>query len=138
MGQTQILMIILAVIIIGIAVTVGITQFGESSVAANQSALAGDCQRAVAAAQNWRKKPTGLGGGNNSFTGVTLPKLGIGAANQNGTYTLTPSDDGTAVTCTGTSASEKNSAGDALVVTMLFDADDNSMVTTDNLAAEAE
>jgi type II secretory pathway pseudopilin PulG len=138
MGQTQILMIILAVIIIGIAVTVGITQFGESSVAANRDALAGDCQRAVASAQQWRKKPTSLGGGNNSFTGATLAKLGIGASNQNGSYTLTPSDDGTAVTCVGTSASEKNSAGAALAVTVVYDADDNSTTTTDNLEAEEE
>ena len=39
MGQTQLLMIVLAVIIVGIAVAVGISQLGESALAANKDAL---------------------------------------------------------------------------------------------------
>ena len=43
-----------AVIIVGIAVAVGITQFGESAVAANRDAVAADCQLIVAKAQRAR------------------------------------------------------------------------------------
>lgn len=134
MGQTQILMIILAVIIIGIAVTVGITQFGESSLAANRDAVAGDCQRVIASAQQWYKKPTSLGGGGNAFTGVTLAGLGISASNANGAVALAVGD-ATTITCTGT-GNEKTSAGNAVVVTMVYDAAANTTTTTDNMAAE--
>jgi len=134
MGQTQILMIILAVIIIGIAITVGITQFGESSLAANRDSLAGDCQRVVANAQQWYRKPTSLGGGGNAFTGLTLAALGIGANNQNGSYTLTV-DSATQITCVG-DGTEKTSAGDDIVVTMVYDAAANTTTTTDNMVAE--
>ena len=40
MGQSQLLMIILGVIIVGIAIAVGIGQFGESALAANRDAIA--------------------------------------------------------------------------------------------------
>lgn len=131
MGQTQILMIILAVIIIGIAVTVGITQFGESSLSANRDALASDCQRTVALAQQWYKKPTSLGGGGNAFTGLQLAALGVGATNQNGTYTLTV-DNASQITCVGT-GTEKTSAGVAVTVTLVYNATTNTFTPSDNM-----
>lgn len=134
MGQTQILMIILAVIIIGIAVTVGITQFGESSLAANRDALASDCQRVVALSQQWSKKPTSLGGGGNAFTGLTLAALGVSATNQNGSYTLVADDENT-ITCTGT-GNESTSSGDPVQVQMVFNIGDAAPTTTDNMAGE--
>ena len=136
MGQTQILMIILAVIIIGIAVTVGITQFGESSLAANRDAMAGDCQRVIALSQQWAKKPESLGGGGNDFTGLTLAAIGVTATNANGTVALTVDDEDT-ITCVGT-GNEKTSAGASVAVTMVYNLGDANPVTTDNMAAEEE
>jgi len=89
MGQTQILMIVLAVIIVGIAVAAGITMFGKSSVTANRDAVVSDCQSVVSAAQQFYKKPTEMGGGGRAFTGLTLAKLNWPASNLNGSYTLT-------------------------------------------------
>ncbi|MSS71971.1 MAG: hypothetical protein EXS64_10835 [Candidatus Latescibacteria bacterium] len=89
MGQTQILMIVLAVIIVGIAVAAGITMFGKSSVTANRDAVVGDCQSVVSQAQQFYKKPTEMGGGGRAFTGLTLAKLNWPASNLNGGYTLT-------------------------------------------------
>jgi type II secretory pathway pseudopilin PulG len=134
MGQTQILMIILAVIIIGIAVTVGITQFGESSLAANRDAVAGDCQRVIALSQQWAKKPASLGGGGNAFTGLTLAAIGVGATNANGAVALAVGDENT-ITCTGT-GNEKTSAGAAVTVTMVYNLGDANPTTTDNMAPE--
>ncbi|MSR82510.1 MAG: hypothetical protein EXS58_06235 [Candidatus Latescibacteria bacterium] len=131
MGQTQILMIILAVIIIGIAVTVGMTQFGESSLAGNRDAMAGDCQRVVALSQQWAKKPVSLGGGGNVFTGMTLAKIGAGATNANGAVAVKVNDADT-ITCTGTGNQEK-SAGVPVVVTMVYNLGDANPTTTDNL-----
>ncbi len=89
MGQTQILMIVLAVIIIGISVTAGITMFNKSAVTANRDAVVGDCQSLISAAQQYYKKPAEMGGGSRAFTGLTLDKLNWPGSNVNGSYTLT-------------------------------------------------
>ena len=112
MGQTQLLMIVLAVIIVGIAVAVGITQFGESALTANRDAVASDCQVIVSKSQGWYRKPTSLGGGGNKFTGLTLAKIGAGASNQNGSYALTI-DSATQITVVGT-GNENTSGGSAI------------------------
>jgi Tfp pilus assembly protein PilE len=92
MGQTQILMIVLAVIIVGIAVAAGINMFGKSAVTANRDAVVGDCNSIASAAMQFYKKPTEMGGGNRTFTGLTLAKLNWPASNVNGSYTLTVVD----------------------------------------------
>ena len=66
MGQSQLLMIVLAVVIVGIAVTVGISQLGERSLTANRDAVATDARRIISEAQTWYRKPTSMGGGNNT------------------------------------------------------------------------
>ena len=45
MGQTQILLIVLSVIIVGVAVAVGIDQFAENALTSNRDAVAGDCRK---------------------------------------------------------------------------------------------
>ena len=90
MGQTQILMIVLAVIIVGIAVAAGIQMFGKSSVTANRDAVQEDCMTILSQAQQYYKKPAEMGGGNRAFTGLTLAKLNWPASNVNASaYTLT-------------------------------------------------
>ena len=131
MGQSQLLMIVLAVIIIGIAVTVGITQFGESALTGNRDALGTDCQTIISKAQSWYRKPTSLGGGGNAFTGVTLAKLGVGATNENGTSALTVVS-ASQVRCVGT-GNEKTAAGASIAVTMNYYATGDSTTYSDNM-----
>ena len=131
MGQTQLLMIVLAVIIVGIAVAVGITQFGESAMTANRDAVAQDCQRIVSQTQQWYRKPTSLGGGGNAFTGVTLSKIGVGPSNQNGSYTLTV-DSANQITVVGT-GNEITPAGANVAVTVAYYAANDSMAYSDNM-----
>ena len=131
MGQSQLLMIVLAVIIIGIAVTVGITQFGESAMASNRDSLATDCTTIISKAQTWYRKPTSMGGGGNAFTGLTLAKLGVGSSNDNGSYALAI-DSASQITCVGT-GNETNSAGAALKTTMIYYASGDSTVYSDNM-----
>jgi Tfp pilus assembly protein PilE len=73
MGQQQLLLIVLGVIIVGIAVVVGINVFTASSLEANKSALVADLQTIASMSQQYYRKPTAMGGGGNTFTGWTVP-----------------------------------------------------------------
>ena len=73
MGQQQLLLIVLGVIIVGIAVVVGINVFTASSKNANRDAIIADLTTVAAMAQQHFRKPTAMGGGGNSFTGFTIP-----------------------------------------------------------------
>ncbi|HTX19362.1 MAG TPA: hypothetical protein VMG34_11960 [Bacteroidota bacterium] len=95
MGQQQLLLIILGVIIVGIAVAVGITMFQDNAVDQNRSAVIADLTTLAAKAQQYYAKPTTLGGGGNSFVGLTAdaPGLGLLAStaftnNANGAYSI--------------------------------------------------
>jgi len=124
-------MIVLAVIIIGIAVTVGITQFGESALTANRDALSTDCQTIISKSQSWYRKPTSLGGGGNAFTGLTLTKIGVGASNENGSYALTVVS-ANQIRCVGT-GNEATSGGSDIAVTMNYFASNDSTTYADNM-----
>ena len=93
MGQQQLLLIVLSVIIVGIAVVVGIQMFGASAASANLEAVSNDLLNLASRAQQFYVKPTGMGGGGNSFVGLTaddkgLKKLTAKANNDNGIYTI--------------------------------------------------
>ena len=95
MGQQQLLLIILGVIIVGIAVAVGITMFQDNAVDQNRSAVIADLTTLAAKGQQYYAKPTTLGGGGNSFVGLTAdaPGLGLLAStaftnNANGAYSI--------------------------------------------------
>ena len=89
MGQQQLLLIILGVIVVGIAVAVGITMFSDSAINANRDALANDLVNLASRAQQFYRRPVSLGGGGNDFTKLTsIAQLTNNAQNANGTYTL--------------------------------------------------
>jgi len=93
MGQQQLLLIILGVIVVGIAVAVGITMFSDSAISANRDAVTNDLVNLASRAQQFYRRPTSLGGGGNSFAGLTadaagLAKLTNKASNGNGTYLI--------------------------------------------------
>ncbi len=113
MGQQQLLLIILGVIIVGIAVAVGITMFKTNAVAANKDALINDMVQLAARAQQYYRRPTSLGGGNFSFTGLvyTIREK----SNPNGTYVATPAGQIFTITATG---SEVGANGSPVTITM--------------------
>ena len=102
MGQQQLLLIILGVIIVGIAIAVGISMFSSSSVQSNKDAIINDLNNLAANAYQFRIRPTTMGGGGGSYTGgsgFAIPtKL---ASNDNGTFAGTNAAQ--AVTFVGTS-----------------------------------
>ncbi len=94
MGQQQLLLIVLGVIVVGIAVVVGITAFGKNAEQANKDAVANDLVSIAAQAQQVYRRPVQLGGTGGTFIGMTMTDIGIipvsgtGFANANGTYSI--------------------------------------------------
>ncbi len=119
MGQTQILMIVLSVIIVGISVAVGISQFGETAVSANQDAVVFECRRIMEVAHHWYRRPTSMGGGGRSFNGLTLTELNTSGENDIGFYNLGGSGDDLTIIGEG---KEQDSDGNVAYVTVTFDA----------------
>ena len=86
MGQQQLLLIVLGVIVVGIAVVVGINLFNANAISANRDAVVSDLNNLGAMAQQYYKKPASMGGGANTFTNWTIP-TGLDST-ANGTYTI--------------------------------------------------
>ena len=115
MGQQQLLLIVLGVIIVGIAVVVGINVFTASSSSANRDAVISDMTNLAAMAQQYYRKPAALGGGGNTFTGWTIP--GQLTSSANGGYTATVAAQ--SVTLVGTGNELGNDGTDSVKATMV-------------------
>jgi hypothetical protein len=86
MGQQQLLLIVLGVIIVGIAVVVGINLFNANAEEAAKDGVVSDCTNLGAMAQQYYKKPISMGGGGNTFTNFAIPTNL--ATTANGTYAI--------------------------------------------------
>ena len=86
MGQQQLLLIILGVIVVGIAIAVGISQFGAHSIQANKDGVTSSLVNLAADAYQYRIRPTTLGGGSGGYTGYTIPNKM--ASDNDGTYAV--------------------------------------------------
>jgi Tfp pilus assembly protein PilE len=121
MGQQQLLLIVLGVIIVGIAVVVGINVFTAQNTNSNRDAVTSDLTQLAAQAQQYYKKPTALGGGGNAFTSWTIPSNM--KKNPNGSYTATVSS-ATSVTLIGKGTTTLTAGGtDTVQVTMVVGPD---------------
>jgi hypothetical protein len=108
MGQQQLLLVILGVIIVGVAVAIGITMFQDNAVEQNRGSVVADLTTLAAKAQIYYFKPVVLGGGGNSFVGLTADASGLGILsstaftnNTNGTYTIKTAGTATTVVLHG-------------------------------------
>ena len=123
MGQQQLLLIVLGVIIVGIAVVVGINVFTASSAIANRDAVISDLTTLAAMAQQHYRKPVAMGGGGNAFDdskGASVdwdvpPSLDTTA---NGVYTVS-SVAADAVTLVGEGNEVGNDGSAVVTVTMV-------------------
>lgn len=116
MGQQQLLLIVLGVIIVGIAVVVGINVFTASSAQANRDAVISDCTNLASMAQQFYRKPTALGGGGNTFTGWTVPASLDTTGN--GTYSATVAAQQVTLVGTGNEVGNDGSAKVKATVTV--------------------
>ena len=88
MGQQQLFFLVLAVIIIGTVMIIGINAFGQDAVEANTDAILQDVITIASQAQAWFRKPAMIGGGGRSFAGITVHKMKTIATNENGVYRI--------------------------------------------------
>ena len=128
MGQQQLLLIVLGVIIVGIAVVVGINVFTASASQANRDGVIADLTNLASLGQQWYRKPTALGGGGNTFTGWTVP--GALDTTGNGTYEATVAAQ--TVTLVGTGTEKGNNGTSAVKVTMVVGPNSITSTTINN------
>ncbi|MFH2004002.1 MAG: hypothetical protein ABIK27_04560 [Bacteroidota bacterium] len=118
MGQQQLLLIILGVIIVGIAIAVGITMFSAQAISSNKDAILADVNNLGADAFQFKIRPLAMGGGAGVYTGYAVKPLGAwGTNNPNATYTVSVTPD--QITVVGTS---KAYTATVTSVTIVFDA----------------
>ncbi len=112
MGQQQLLLIVLGVILVGVAVVLGIQYFQVGAEEGAKDELVAHCITVGANAQQWFSKPLAMGGGGNSFAGFGTHFTNnlIGLHNStNGAYT-TGGESATQVVITGTPTAALNYA----------------------------
>ncbi|WKZ69056.1 MAG: hypothetical protein QY331_13935 [Melioribacteraceae bacterium] len=86
MGQQQLLLIVLGVIIVGIAIVMGINLFKANAVEAKRNNVTNELVNLAAMAQQFYQRPTALGGGSRTFTGWQIPAELTSTAN--GSYKI--------------------------------------------------
>ena len=111
MGQQQILFIIVGVIIIGIAITVGISIVSAQTIATNRDSMINDLNHLASYAYQYRVRLRSMGGGQGEYTGFAIPpKLTV---NEDGTYSVTSAN---ANTVSLTAVSTENASNTIQVV----------------------
>ncbi|MFA7418104.1 MAG: hypothetical protein WCZ90_00360 [Melioribacteraceae bacterium] len=73
MGQQQLLLVVLGIIIVGVAVFVGVGLFKASAIESKRAIITNELVNLAAMAQQYFLKPTSLGGGSRKFTGWNVP-----------------------------------------------------------------
>lgn len=98
MGQQQLLLIILGVIIVGIAIAVGLSLFSAQSVQSNRDAIINDLNNLAAQAYQFRIRPASMGGGQGDYSTFVIPSKM--QTNENGTYSAAPTTNSIVFTAT--------------------------------------
>ena len=73
MGQQQLLLIMLSVIVVGVAIAMGIVIFSTNSIEQKRNEIINECILLASDAQLYFRKPVAMGGGGKSFSGWEIP-----------------------------------------------------------------
>ncbi len=90
MGQQQLLLILLTVILVGLAIVIGIVISNVYSTDSNRTSMISELNNMGSQARKYYLETTQLGGGNQSFTGWTIPPGMVQTGSGNYTATVTP------------------------------------------------
>ncbi len=74
LGQQQLLLIVLGLIIVGVAIVVGINLFTANAVEAKRNSLTIELLHMASLAQQYYKTPIAYGGGSRAFTDWEIPQ----------------------------------------------------------------
>ena len=101
MGQQQLLLIVMAIIIVGIAIAVSIQLFRSNAIEQKRDLLIEETTSLGYMAIQYYKKPAEMGGGSKSFLGWVIPSQMVTTANGN-FMTSTIATEQVIITGTGT------------------------------------
>lgn len=90
MGQQQLLLIVVGIIIVSLAVWGGIVLFRANAIDQKRNAVTNELVNLAAMAQQYYMKPTTLAGGGRYFTGWTIPNELVQTANGHYSATVSP------------------------------------------------
>ena len=76
MGQQQLLLLVLGIVIVGLAVVVGLQAFERNQEKAAGDAMVGDALRMISDSGAWALTSRVHGGGQNAYTGLTFEDIG--------------------------------------------------------------
>jgi hypothetical protein len=83
MGQQQLLLIVLGVIVVGIAVVIGTYVFRTNAVETKRNNVLNECITLAGMAQQYYMRPRSMGGGGKTFLGWKVPSMLTTTANGN-------------------------------------------------------
>ncbi len=86
MGQTQLFLVVLGMMLIGIAIYVGVSMFSANTIEDSRNAIIVDLQNFAARANAYYWKPTTQGGGGKSFSGISMSQVYPMNENVNAAY----------------------------------------------------
>jgi len=86
MGQQQLLLLVLGIVVVGVALVMGIAMMTEGKDNAEYDAITSEAMRVASDIVAWKSKPSSHGGGKDVayLTGLDFDMLGYGATNKNG------------------------------------------------------
>jgi hypothetical protein len=87
MGQQQLLLVVLGIIIVGIAIYVGFFLLASNKADHNRQAVISDLLNFANKAMQYYRTPAQMGGGSLNFNGFSLSTIDTG--NANGSYSVT-------------------------------------------------
>lgn len=96
MGQQQLLLLVLGIVIVGLAVVVGIAAFSENQTTSSRDAANADAVRLLSEVHEYLSTPEQMGGGQGLGTIPTVADLGYETnsdnnyVNANGVYWVSP------------------------------------------------
>ena len=93
MGQTQLFLVVLGLLLIGIAIYVGVSMFSANTVEDTRNAIIVDLQNFAARANAYYWKPTTQGGGGKSFANITMSQVYPMNENLNARYYIESAQD---------------------------------------------
>lgn len=93
MGQTQLLLVVLGMMLIGIAIYVGVSMFSASTVEDSRNAIIVDLQNFANRANAYYWKPATQGGGGKSFSNISMSQVYPMVENVNARYHIESAQD---------------------------------------------
>ena len=88
MGNSQLLPLVLATIIVGVAIVRGLEMHRQENLLQNQEGIRNKLLDIAGRAQTWYFRPVTMGGGGRSFASVNWKKLGINPITPVGNFTI--------------------------------------------------